>query len=1323
MVKKFVLALTIVVAFIMPGYALPELSFSTITVADGLNSSRIFAVSQDSDGFMWFGTDNGVSRFDGKTFRHYLCDRMGVTGLSDSYVNCICKLEDGRLLLGTRRGVNVYKPIEDRFELLHLSAYIDGEEVRTLYEWGESLYIGTNTGLYIVDKVSGHLTRSFSTADSGLPHDIVRCLYCDGRYLFVGTFDGFCRYDLTTEEWITVDLKNRSYDLRNNLILSIIPSPFDEGKLLVGSQTGLCEVDRISLGFKIYDARNNSMNNVTIKTMCRVKDEVWMGTEDGLIVWDGNQFANYTYNPQYSHSIVNNIIWDVFKDSKGGIWLATDNGVSYYDSNIPAFSKVDLIKAKNNPNAGIEIFDAVVDLSGNIWLSSKAGFAKYSPEQNAMQWKEVLAGKLGLYNFIRSLYIDSEGIIWIGTSEGLWCYDTVRERFEDIQAQLKHKLKYTVSVTSDSDGRVYATTTNGNTQIIAYSVDVAGGIRINSEVSVSVNDQITSLVVSGNNLWYGTSNNGVIRKNIATGQLKRYYSQPDENGGMNMVKSMCIGQASRALYAGTANGIFIYDEDEDSFQPFFSSSMNTEILTMEEDGEGNLWYTTPHYIACLSVKDGTSQRFSMNSWFDKRNNLISASCVKGDDVYMLGTDSYLKVNIKDVRRQVEPQNLLISELKINDIQIEQMGIIDVPLTKLKCLKLRHDQNNLAFAFAMLDYSAPTSVIYKYRLKGYDNWKVCNGLQNNVVYSMLPSGRYILQVSALSGLGIDSGNTVEMEISIASPPWLSWWAILCYMLAISGIMAILALMVGRRRQISNDLARAKMEKENAESLSNLKLQFFTNVSHDFRTPISLILSPVETLIESETDEHKLNYLNIIKTNSMRLLTLVNQILDFRKMESEKPILHLASGDIVSELRGIIASFADMASKKNIFIDFDSAEKSLICDYDKKKIDKIFVNLISNAIKFTKDNGQIVISFRRKDSLGIEIMVADSGVGIAEKDLPHIFERFYSVDNFSSLGSSGTGLGLMIVKNLVELHGGTVSVYSKVGVGSTFIVNLPIVHELQNAADKYEEPVFAPVEKTHNYSVLVVEDDDNMRGYLVSELGKYYDILPFSNAEDALLAMDNLMPDLIISDVMLGEDRMSGTDFCRRLRTSSQWKTIPIILLTAVTTEDQVVEGFDSGANDYIGKPFNIHVLCTRIDNLLSQIQHFRDAINGDVLAISKSQITSPDEGFIAKLVALIEENIANPDLNIPFLCDRMAMSHVSFYRKVKSITGQNINSFVREIRLRKAAQMLQVNGITVTEAMYAVGFSHRSYFSMCFKEMFGITPKLYAKQFNNNVTEK
>lgn len=1318
MSRKFFLILLILPVFIVPLFATNELSFSTITVADGLNSSKVFAVSQDCDGFMWFGTDNGVCRFDGKTFRNYRYDVMETNGLSDSYVNCLYRMKDGRLLIGTRRGINVYKPIEDRFEMLHLSAFIDGEEIRTLYEFGESLYVGTSVGLYVFDSESGKLSRSFSTADSGLPHDIVRCVYCDGKYLFIGTFDGFCRYDMATEEWFTVDLKSKRSDLRNNLILSIIPSPFDDTRLLVGTQTGMCEVDRNSLDFKVYDTRNYSMNNITIKTMCRSGNEVWIGTENGLIVWNGSDFKNYTYSPQDSHSLVNNLIWDIYKDSKGGIWLATDNGVCYYDTNIPNFSKVDLIGAENNPFVGIDIFDAIVDSFGNLWLSSKSGLAKYSPQQNSMQWKEALAGKSGVYNFIRSLHIDNYGIIWIGTSEGLRCYDTVREKYEEIQSQLKYKLKYTVSVTSDVDGRVYASATNGNTQIITYQVDtITGKVKIKSEQSISVNDQITSLAASGNTLWYGTANNGVIRKNIATGQLKRYYSKSEEinSGGINVVRSMCA--VSGMLYVGTSNGVFFYDERQDFFVPIGGNSENIEILTMEKDSSGFLWYTTPRYIACFNEKEGTCRRFSLNSWFDRRNNVVSASCVKDNDVYLLGTDSYLKANVHDIHNNAESKSLLISELKINDIHIERMGITDVPLTNLKILDLKHDQNNLAFSFAMLDYSDPSSVIYRYRLKGYDDWKSCSNLQNYVVYSMLPFGKYKLQVSAVGGLGVKSSNVLEIDISIAAPPWLSWWAVLGYIAVAFGVVAVVIFLVNRRRQISDDLARAKMEKENAESLSNLKLQFFTNISHDFRTPISLIISPVETLIETEDDERKLNYLNIIKTNSLRLLTLVNQILDFRKAESDKQTLDLASGDIVSSLRDIIYSFSDIASKKNIFIDFDSVEKSLVCDYDKKKIDKIFVNLISNAVKYTKENGQVVVSFRRKDNMEMEVMVADSGIGIAEKDLPHIFDRFYAADNYSSLGG-GIGLGLMIVKNLVELHGGSVSVYSKLNVGSTFIVTLPVVHEVQDADMDDGETVSVTVEKKHSYSVLIVEDDENMRNYLVAELGQYYDVFPFSNAEDALASIGNLMPDLVVSDVMLGEDRMKGTDFCRRLRSDELWKTLPVILLTAVISEEQVVEGFDVGASDYIGKPFNIHVLLTRIDNLLGHIQYVRDAISHNMLTVSKSEIKSPDELFMVKLIALIEENIAEPDLDIPFLCDRMAMSHVSFYRKVKSLTGQSINSFVREIRLKKAAQMLEVKGVTVTDAMYAVGFNHRSYFSSCFKEMFGQTPKMYAKQHND-----
>lgn len=1332
MSKKSILA---AIAFIVATIPLPaanDLTFTTLTVADGLNSGRVFSVSQDNDGFMWFGTDNGVCRYDGRAFRSYHCDNMGITGLSDPYVNCIFNLSDGRLLLGTRKGVNVYRQMQDRFELLGMSASIDAEEVRTLYEWGESLYVGTNAGLFVYDLASEKVSRSFSSGDSGLAHDIVRCIYCDGKYLFVGTFDGFCRYDLATEEWVSVDLKSRTSTLRNNLVLSILPSPFDGEKLLVGTQTGLCEVDRNTLEFKIYDAANSPMNNITIKTMCVYGNEVWMGTENGLVIWDGSSFRNCTYNPQNFRSLINNVVWNIYRDSRDGMWIATDSGVCYYDTDIPDFEKVSLLDARNNPNVGIDILDAVVDRSGNVWLASRSVFAKYSPQTNSMIWRPALAGQSGLYNSVHSLHIDGRGIIWLGTDEGLGCYDTVRERYEFIQSRLKYKLKYIVSVTSDVDGRLYAAASNGQTQILTYEVDpVSGRVEVISEQSLSVNDQITSMVVSGNDLWYGTSINGVIRKDFATGQMKRYYSQPDEsdNGGMNLVKCLCVGRVSGNLYVGTGNGVYALDEAQDSFVPIDPVSEDTEILTMEEDGSGFLWYTMPRSIACFDAKDGLSRRFSLNAWFDRRHNVISASCAKDDDVYLLGTDGYLKVNFKDIHKDVEPYSLVISEMKINDIPVEYTDIVDVPLTRLKKLNLKYDQNTISFSFAMLDYSDPLSVIYGLRLSGFDEWKVCTGLQNSVVYSMIPSGKYRLQVSALSGSGAYSGNVIDMDITIASPPWLRWWAVLGYVLGSLGILAAVIYYLDRRRKVREALARAKMEKENAENLSNLKLQLFTNISHDFKTPLSLIISPVETLIETEADEGRLNYLNIIRTNSKRLLALVNQILDFRRAESDKLEIELSSGDIVSALRGIVESFADIASKKNISIEFDSSEESLVCDFDGGGIDKIFVNLISNAVKFTRENGQVVVSFRRKSDAEMEIMVADSGVGIAEEDLPHIFEKFYSVDNYSSLGG-GTGLGLMIVKDLVEQHGGRVCVYSRQDVGSTFIVTLPVVNEVREAGESSaEEPAVAqdgrPAGsvpdgggKGRVYSVLIVEDDGSMRDYLVSELGKYYEVSAFTNAEDALAAMERLAPDLVVSDLMLGKDRMTGTDFCRTLRSSDRWKTLPVILLTAVTSEESVMEGFDAGANEYIGKPFNVRVLCTRIDNLLSQLRTVRETVSHNVLPAPEAEIQSPDDVFLAKLTEVIEAHISEPDLNIPFLCDQMAMSHVSFYRKVKALTGQNVNSLVRDLRMKKAARMLQVKGISVTDAMYAVGFSHRSYFTVCFKETFGMTPKMYARQYNN-----
>ena len=1314
-----------------------SLNMETLSIVDGLSSNYVYAITQDQAGYMWFGTENGLDRYDGKTIRHYQHFPDNPQSLSDSKVNCLLSSADGSLLVGTEKGINIYVAERDILMPYGPAGKINDQNIRTMIEEDSLLWIGTNAGLFRFDRTTGEIS-CYTSHNSGLTHNIVRAIYVDEDYLFVGTFDGVSRLNKRTGQWSGINLKmSHIRQPLNNLILSIQPSPTNPEVLLVGTQTGFCELNKSTLSYTLHEkARNRQMVNNTIKTICVVDNEVWLGSEEGLMIFEGDTFTSYGYDPKNIHSLPNNIVWAIFKDRNNIVWLATEGGIASYDAGAPAFTSFDLSEAEGNPYVGISVFAAQMDRSGRLWLGSRFGLSVYDPERNRMQWINLSNAVVGTYNFVKGLSIDSNDILWIGTAEGLVCYDIRKNREIPIQSRLHNRLKYIYAMMQDSAGRVYVNDAMGRMQVIEYTFNTSTRqFDVVTDSLIRMGEPIESMVVDEKYIWHGTPGNGLIRYDKKTKEHKRYLSVKDDPTSLNsdMILCLFIDPNTNQLWIGTDKGLALYDSPSDTFRRISGEGAGSgAIYTINSDNSGLLWFTTQQSVTCYDILTQTSKIFSLSHWFDRRNAISPVSVSHENNVFVFGLDCYLKLNWADVSSQKDSVPLYITDIRIDNRPIAEYGYCDRPVQELEQLKLPYNQNILSVCFAMLDYSTPALTRYTYILEGYDeNWKTINGTLPYVEYSKLAPGRYTLHVKAVSSDGVAASNELDFDIVIMPPWWASWWAYLIYFLAIAIAAYYLNSIIRKRKQIEKELQEEKIEREKIESVNLLKLQFFTNISHDFRTPLSLIISPVETLLDTETDPVKIGNLQIIKQNALRLLKLVNQILDFRKVENQKMKLKSTSADIVSALQGICRSFSELAQKKKISLSFESGEERLIMDFDPDKIDKIFVNLISNALKFTPEGGQILVNLRRKDTNDVEIIVADTGIGIPGNDLPHIFERFYQVEEHTEHGARGTGIGLTIVKEFVELHHGRIEAMSRDRQGTTFIVTLPIVNEVEYSSidtDTGEEVMTAPtksenavemsgtISSGHEFTVLLVEDNEDMRSYLKAELEKTYQVIAVEDAESGLKIINEIMPELVISDVML--TGMSGVELCRRIKTDFVMNHIPVILLTARTAEEHIIEGFDAGADEYIGKPFNLKVLQSRIENILTQRRSLRDSLRRDTVDIASVDRQSPDELFIRKVVALIEENMADPDLNIPFLCDKLAVSHVNFYRKVKAITGLNVNAFIREIRLKKAAQLLRVKGISVTDAMYEVGFNHRSYFSMCFREVFGATPKVYAKQHNN-----
>ena len=507
--------------------------------------------------------------------------------------------------------------------------------------------------------------------------------------------------------------------------------------------------------------------------------------------------------------------------------------------------------------------------------------------------------------------------------------------------------------------------------------------------------------------------------------------------------------------------------------------------------------------------------------------------------------------------------------------------------------------------------------------------------------------------------------------------------------------------------------------------NGELRSMALAARELREPLTNVMITADSLFPlcaAESSPRTAEQVARLNRGLFQILRIIGNMSDAERCAA---VSHQETVDIPALFAEFFEKAETLVSHTGITLTYEGPDQPIYGLADREQLERAVLNILSNAIKFTPEEGQVLVSLRRKDTGDVEVMVADTGIGIPDGDLPHIFERFYQVEEHTGLGTRGTGIGLMIVKEFVELHRGHIEVMSRDKQGTTFIVTLPIVNEAdydpaeseteETAEQLPAEPEARPY-SGHEFTVLLVEDNEDMRSYLKAELEKNYRVVAVEDAESGLKIVNETMPDLVISDVML--TGMSGVELCRRIKDDFVMNHISVILLTARTAEEHIIEGFDAGADEYIGKPFNLRVLLRRVDNILTQRCRLRDSLRRDTVDIASVERQSPDELFIRKVVALIEENMADPDLNIPFLCDKLAVSHVNFYRKVKAITGLNVNAFIREIRLKKAAQLLRVKGISVTDAMYEVGFNHRSYFSMCFREVFGVTPKVYAKQHNN-----
>lgn len=969
---------------------------------------------------------------------------------------------------------------------------------------------------------------------------------------------------------------------------------------------------------------------------------------------------------------------------------------------------------------GLGFYRAACASGGNVSLSFPHQVLEFNPSQITLH---PLPGMGAGDDFIQS-FTDSRGRVWVGTfRKGIYLKDGDKVS-HFIQENVPNKdIDYNIvrDFAEDHQHQIWVCYHGG---VGRFDEQAKRIFPLQNKLFVG-NTNINSIVFDRQHRLWAATNKGLIVGN----QLK--------------LKAVCKALAIDKqgwIWVGTMNGIYVFDiQNGKTYRYGKEEGMTNEMIQdLVVDKLDEVWVTTANGLCRIRRTRSSEQPFAL-TMFDSQNKLgdakflprTAASMADGKLFFGSSTGFYIvdPIQVKDMEYTGHP---VFTSLFVNNQEVvagkEYDGRVILPfaLSTTKKIVLEHDENFITVHFSGLNFDMPHHTYYKYRLQGVNNDWIVISPQDGIGwanYTDLSPGTYKLEVYSAGLDKVWSKQSATLEIEVLAPLWATWWAKLLYLLVFIALMIFVV-----RWKIEQN--RKRMENEKYKELEEMKYRFFTNISHEFRTLLTLIITPIGSILKRTTDSETRHQLNDVSRNAGDLLQLVNQLLDFRKMEMNGEHLNLTSGNLNEFIQYTTMKFMPLAEQKNIRLAFEDKTEGLFMYFDKDKVGKILTNLLSNAFKFTKAGGSVCVSLEKciLDSRRCaHIIVEDTGCGIPKEDQAHVFERFYRTEQDSSSQQIGSGIGLNMVYEYILLHEGKVSLESEEGKGSRFIVDIPadLKREVQQEAseeNRIASPVMADVvdgavgvqtfrkiEKT----VLVVEDNEDFSHFLSQELGRIYNkVLMAKDGIEGVMKAEAENPDIIVSDVMM--PRMSGTDMCRRIKENIETSHIPIILLTAWSTDEGRAAGYKAGADAYIAKPFDMEVLLARISNLLEKQEKrqrdFSHSISLDPKTVTDS---SPDEDFLKEVIACIEKNIDNSEYTIDSLSTDIVMSRMSLYRKMKSLTGQTPADFIRTVRLKTAAKLLKEEKCTVSEACYRTGFASPQNFAKHFKEMFGVLPSQYS----------
>jgi len=1327
-----------------------ELFFSTLSLKDGLPSNIISGIAQDKDDFIWIGTGNGLCRYDGTRLRTFK-KTESVNSLSSNEVSCVI-VDAGFVWIGTWNGlcrINTTTFEVTRIDLGGSTA------IRTLYKGANNIiWIGTESGLIQFDVAADQIVEVFDSRKNNLSHNTIRSIYEDHHgTLWVGTYDKLNKLPRGRHKFDTYDLKGayRS-SLKNNLICGEIrPVPSNDSLLWVGTETGLCLFNTKTGAYERFGEDNAEFSNEVIKCMY-LDDEgkLWLGTDFGLSIFDPlyKKSKSYFHNPQLPYSLANNAIWQIYEDRGGVIWFVTSNGLSRLNKQRNFYDYHEVTNMLNDQLVGNQVKGSLITSAGIVWLATLHGVIRIDPKTKARELFSTNSSpaKRILLNNSYALEEDKLGRIWIGTAGGINIWDEKKQAMQSITANASNGLvtNYIAKFIKSENGSLWVSTYQGGLLKMSDLENNAANQKFTPVASEFGSEK----AVSGDgSMWYSLYNK-LFRVDEKT--LEQLHIDSFNKLTARRDVHCLLFSGKGILWAGTQNGLIAYDPQTDSarFHPVLTGN-DVNIGNLAEDGAGNIIGVANNFIFRFNESKTTTEIFPLDKDIPIKSFFYGCSATGPDGTIIFGGDNgFISLHSQDLKPNDYRPKVFISSLEINNHlvntgdEVDGRVLLDKDIAFVDNLTLENThRSSITLGFSALHFWQPSINVYAYKLEGFDQeWTYVSGARNFAVYSNLSPGTYTFRVKGTNNFGVWSDKEATASILIKPSLFLTNWFLALYACIIIIIIYISLKTYTGRLHLHNELKIARLEKKHTEEVAQIRQQFFTNISHELRTPISLILPPIRQIMKrGNLDTENMRLVTLAEKNSHRLLRLINQILDFRKLESNSMQVKVRCIDLVKFYWEIHALFSDKASRKNITFTFVPVVTELKVWADAEKLETIFYNLLSNAFKFTPKGGEIIVSMRPVGAIAeyahgaAEIVVTDSGIGITNEDKEKIFDPFFQAREAKQM-DLGTGIGLTLVMEYVKLHHGEIKVDSKKGHGSTFTVLLPTGNEhfpvnsveehdeINMVATKQQEEIDEAKEYHYDLSgnkplVLLIDDSTDILDFVRVSISDKYNFIVAENGEEGLQKALNFLPDVIVSDIMMPV--MDGLTLCKHVKENPRISHISIILLTAKDQTYQKIEGIRTGADVYITKPFDPEFLEANIDHLIVRKKELSDYFRNELMLqpSEDNKHENVDEKFVRKVIQIIEAHISNPDFSVEVLSGEIGMSSTHLYRKLKSITSLSANEIIKKYRLKKASILLKNKEGNISQIMYDVGFSNLSYFSKCFKTEFGVTPKDFQQKMS------